>query len=476
MLVSVLTIGALFFVVPVYAFQPYTNYIYSIDNIAQAEPQAYVPDLIITGKGLNISSFSHPEDIYVSEDGKIYIADTGNNRIVILNKDFLLEKIIFEFNNQGEKDSFEKPCGLFITSDAIYIADTLKERVVVLDHEENLIKTYFSPDSSLMKDYSFSPRKVAVDFANRLFVVSESENRGILEFSEDGDFTGFFGSVKTSSGFNLFRSIATQIQRTKMEQIVPVSYSNLNIDADGFLYTTVGMVDVSGSINNEIFVRKLNPSGIDILKRFGNVPIMGDSNYIKINNEPQISQLCDIALRNNGIYSVLSQKSGRIFTYDDNGNLLYIFGALGNSFGQFSNPVAFDVVNGNEYLVLDRNNEQIIKFIPTEYATLLDAASTAFFQRNYGLAEEKYDSLLDYSAKLDLAYIGKGKCLFKQNSYKEAMRYFKLGKDQLSYSKAFYYYRIELMSKHFNVVMSILLILIIISIPSIIWMKRRKKP
>ena len=42
-------------------------------------------------------------------DGRVYIADTGNNRIVVLNDAMQLEKVIDTFDNQGTADSFKTP-------------------------------------------------------------------------------------------------------------------------------------------------------------------------------------------------------------------------------------------------------------------------------------------------------------------------------------------------------------------------------
>ena len=40
-----------------------------------------------------------------------------------------------------------------------------------------------------------------------------------------------------------------------------------------------------------------------------------------------------VVVRNQGIYSILDSVRGRIFTYDHEGNLLYIFGGLGSQEG-----------------------------------------------------------------------------------------------------------------------------------------------
>ena len=52
------------------------------------------------------------------------------------------------------------------------------------------------------------------------------------------------------------------------------------------------------------------------------------------------SELVDIDYTEGGIYSVLDRKRSRIFTYDVEGNLLYITGSEGNQSDKFSSGVS----------------------------------------------------------------------------------------------------------------------------------------
>ena len=62
-----------------------------------------------------------------------------------------------------------------------------------------------------------------------------------------------------------------------------------------------------------------------------------------------------------GMYSVLDSKRGRVFTYDSQGNLLYIFGGRGDQKGQFNQPCAL-IYNGDEILVADRSRNSVQVF------------------------------------------------------------------------------------------------------------------
>ena len=64
------------------------------------------------------------------------------------------------------------------------------------------------------------------------------------------------------------------------------------------------------------------------------------------------SRIIDVVVREKGIYSVIDSTRGRIFTYDHEGNLLYIFGGIGSQEGTFDTPTAIDTI-GDEIIVLD---------------------------------------------------------------------------------------------------------------------------
>ena len=104
------------------------------------------------------------------------------------------------------------------------------------------------------------------------------------------------------------------------------SFNNININQKGFIYTVAKPI----KIIMKNMIQLLNPKGSDVLKRNGYHVPMGDVNFIPLDHEHTntigASNIVDIAHTKNGIYSVLDQKRSRIFTYDQEGNLLYING------------------------------------------------------------------------------------------------------------------------------------------------------
>ena len=85
------------------------------------------------------------------------------------------------------------------------------------------------------------------------------------------------------------------------------------------------------------------------------------------------SKFIDIVARESGIYSALDLNRGRVFTYDSDGHLLYVFGARGYQAGAAVKPSAIEEINGN-LLVLDAITNTVTVYKPTEYAAAIHRA------------------------------------------------------------------------------------------------------
>lgn len=92
------------------------------------------------GAILKTVDLSNPKDLFWHEDC-LYIADTGNKRIVVYD---LQENTHTAF---GE-GVLEKPEGIFVRKDgAVYVADAQAEAVFLFDKDRNLIQTIGRPES-----------------------------------------------------------------------------------------------------------------------------------------------------------------------------------------------------------------------------------------------------------------------------------------------------------------------------------------
>ena len=443
---------------------PYDIYNYDYREYIHFTPAAYIPSHTIKGEDLTfnnepVGKFLNPQDMCQSEDGKIYVADTGNNRIVVLNTQMnKVENIITTFDNQGTADTFNQPSGICVSEkNEIYIADSQNRRVVVLDQDGNLIKIVENPKSeSLEENYVFVPLKVAVDYADRIYVIAQNMFEGIMVFESNGNFSSFFGTIKVEISLweKFWKRLATKEERSKQQLFIPTEFTGIDKDPSGFVYAS--NIDPKG----EQGVRRLNPSGEDVIKKGKNKNVGGDLWTVGTTEYAGPSQFIDVVYRENGIYSCLDRKRGRVFTYDHEGNLLYIFGGLGTQSGTFSLPVAIEDIGGR-LAVLDATKAEIICFKETEYGSLINEAVSLRYGGDEAEAVALWERVLELDENNELANVGIGKAYLTAGDYVQAMKYLKLGMSRDYYSVAYRRQRNSMLVQNAGYFLTGLLVLII---------------
>jgi len=430
---------------------PYEAYTYNYYRDAVPLPAPFLPDHAVTGAALGVGSFKDPNDLFVTEDGFVYILDSGNDRIICADDRWNVLRVISGFDNAGREDAFNNPGGIFVSeAKEIYVADTDNARVVVLTNEGELVKIVADPQSDILPGgFQFKPVKLTVDKAGRLFVVARGVFEGLMQFDESGEFLGYVGTINVTQSFadKLWRRLATDAQRERMQLFIPTEFSSVDIDRKGFVYST------NVDLNSQTPIKRLNPSGQDVLKRFGFHPVMGDVRFRMFGNNAGPSRFTDIKVLDGGMYTALDAYRGRLFTYNDEGELLYAFGGRGTQLGVFNTPVAVDRI-GDRLVVLDRGKNNIVVFRPTMFGRSVHEATTLRYEGKDAEAVEVWKEVLRLNSNYDIAYIGIGKSLLMEKKNKEAMEYFRLGMQREYYSLAFKRYRREVMQAHFGVFMT----------------------
>ncbi len=453
---------------------PYDTYNYDYWENIVFTPSAYVPDTSVSGVNLGVGAFSSPQDMCVAPDGKIYVADTGNNRIVVLDSTMKnVEKIIEGFERDGQQDTFNAPYGVCVSDkNELYIADSENKRIVVLDENGGFVKIVDNPTSEILEEgYVFTPLKVSVDYADRIYCIGRNMFEGIMVFDANGDFTGFFGTIKVQITLweKFWRKLATKEERSKQQLFIPTEFTGIDVDPGGFVYAS--NVDPEGVQA----VRRLNPKGEDVIKKGESGNLGGDIliSMSGIYSGPSI--IVDVVYRENGIYSILDSKRGRIFTYDREGNLLYIFGGLGSQAGTFTIPVAIES-SGERVMVLDAYRGEIITFIETRYGNLINEAVSLRYDGDETQAVGKWQEVLKLDENNELANTGIGKAYLTAGDNKTAMKYLKLGMNREYYSIAFKRYRNEILKDNMNFIMTGILVLCVgIYVFKRIWRKKKGK-
>lgn len=423
------------------AYMPYTYDAYGDEVPAPAAYHSEVLHYGILYEGLPLSQ---PEDFFVSSAQKLYICDTGNDRIVILNADLSFDRTITSIKGETGELKLSKPQGIFVNAaGGMYICDTGNSRVLIADENGNEMKTpLLRPNSSLIaENVDFQPKKIVVDSTGASYVVAHGIYQGLLTYGPAGEFTGFFGSnkVELSAGdqFLLFwKELFTQEQRDAMIRFVPVEFSNVYIDAEDCVYTSTRK---TSSSKDEL--KKLNALGENVL-RYPTANTLypandfGDLNKT-IENKQQIdSRFEDVHVDADGIVSGLDTQRSKVFQYDQDCNLLFVFGGNGWQDGLFSEPTAIEKL-GENYLILDKAQGTITMLRPTDYARKVLRAAMLYNDGRYLEAQEYWEDVLKYNGYYSLAFKGIGKSLLQQGEYRLAMEYLKKAGDRESYSEAF---------------------------------------
>lgn len=227
-------------VLPVAASQA-TSYTYTMDDQSEMvrTQDAYLPDRTITDLGL-----SDPEDMIIDDNNQAYIVDTGNRRIVIF--DLNTEKVVKVINKQTveSKDftGFDTPKGIFRTNEGeIYVADTGAKTVFRFTKDFEYVRRYDRPTAPIFADTNYEPSKVAVDSGNNLYIVSEGVYAGIIQLANTGEFLGYFTSNKaTLTPQQVFlKIIYTKEQQKKSAALntLPSTFSNVYVDKKGTAYS-----------------------------------------------------------------------------------------------------------------------------------------------------------------------------------------------------------------------------------------------
>lgn len=398
-------------------------------------PVAYEVDQVIYAKDLEgIDSLKGIASTFVKGDF-IYVA-TGQS-IIILNLDYQVEKVLSEYTDlEGNTTKVSGVEGIFVTDDGLlYVCEPTNGRILVFNDDLELVKNFGQPDGLELEKVSYQPKQVVVDSLNRMYIIANNIYEGILEVDSNNKFQRYFGetSVAYSALDLLWRQLATEEQKAKQALWLPTEYSSMAMSKTGFIYTSISFTEEATPI------RLLNVHGTNILaynEEFDLYP-KGDIVY-SIGGSGTIgpSSLTYIDCNDYGMYIVLDSMRNRIFTYDENGNLLFVFGGQGDKEGCFRYPVSVRFV-GDDIIVADKMSESITVMTPTLYGQKIIDATKLDYMGEETQAIEYWSEIIKMNPNLELAYDALGKAALRNKDYDTAEKYFKLANNRTYYSKAY---------------------------------------
>jgi tetratricopeptide (TPR) repeat protein len=402
-----------------------------------------------------IDTLNNPKDIFIDRDNYLYIADTRNRRVVILNDRH--EYV----NSFGDSDNrLISPRGVYVRDDLVYVADygSLEDNqsgriyIYQFNKNDNLItfkEERACPDSPLLKveNFNYRPEKIAVDNNKTMYVVVEGSFNGILMINDANRFMSFFSpnQVSTTLKTKIIKFLYGDNEEAIISKTLPPPPFNVVIDDSGYIYTVTQTI-VRNNLGDTL--KKVNIGGINYFP----VEMYATSDFVsaatgKVGN----------------VFAVT--KNGFIYEYDKEGNLLFIFSGKSvgtDQLGLFNSASAI-AVNSQGYLyVTDDNDNSIQIFKPTQFVNLVHQALGYYNNGQYLESKSLFEEVLRYNSMFDFAHKGIGMAHYQAHEYEQALEKFEIANAKEEYSDAYWEIRNEFLTVHAGGIMAGLVVLVAI--------------
>ena len=478
--------------------QPYDSYTIWTgygSMITASQRPVYEYMATVNGHSLDISSFKEAFDICTDAEGNVYIMDTANGRVVILNPDFTLKQEIKDLTYEGKPVHIQGAKGVYAHTDGrIYIAATepdpneidpktgvatLHGKVVVCETDGTVVDFLELPDADVIPEkFQFLPKRIAIDSKGYKYIVSEGSYYGAILYGPNNEFVSFYGSntvtVSLSDAIGkLFDMLfSSDIKQENDLKSLPFQFTDIAVDDADFIYTATGAVNVYKTDPGQL--KKLSPGGVNVLKDKTGKTVSSSNSLqfsdafrsVRTGDEAKThrnSSLSSITLDERGFMYASDEEYGRVYIYDQNCNPLAIFGGgtgAATQKGMSSTVASLALGKNNEVILLDRIKGEVQIFKPTEYGKLLLEAQSITLTGGYVEAKPLWEKVLKLDRNCQLAYRGLAKAALIDKEYDLACEYARIGIDQDTYASAFEYVRTDMLTENFTVIFIVAVVLV----------------
>jgi hypothetical protein len=265
------------------------------------------------GTGTQPGLYKNPSALDISEDGRVFICDRGNQRIQMHD---LRGKLIKEIGGFGwENEQFDEPADIWARSTiVIFVADYNNQRVERFDKDLNYVSSLFSNEGDGARFQFKEILSMAYSPQGDIFILDAGENK-IIKFNAQNEGETAFGYYESGTG----------------ELMSPVQ------------------IDLTS--NYKIVVSDAAAQGIFFYDYFGN--------YLYTINHEQFKQPHGICLDDKNRLYVADPEEKSVFIFSAQSRLIQKIDSLGGF--RLKNPVDIAIHNrGNEYTLYIIDGDYII--------------------------------------------------------------------------------------------------------------------
>ena len=265
---------------------------------------------VLTGNEF-IGSFNQPASLFFNEEkGRLYVADTGNNRLVSFDSDL---NYLAESNADGR---LEFPTGLVSDSKGrFFVVEGLKRKVLLIDMKAKSIKEI--DFSGVSRGKGIYPDMLAIDSKDNLYVIDKANSR-ILVFD------------------------ATLRYKKKITVKGITGFADIKVDKKGNIYTL-------DTLKGVVYI--FNKKG-EIIHKFGR----------RGEGKGEFYFPTSIAVDQKGLIYVVDQHKDKILVFNRKGEFQFDFSQKGWKEGKFRYPSYIFIDRSNRIYVVDRGNNRIQVF------------------------------------------------------------------------------------------------------------------
>lgn len=431
-------------------------------------------------------------DICDSPDGTIYVLCGDNSCLFLLNKDYSFKSELNIKDTDGKDVDFTGAKGIFVDrNNTIYIADTGNARVLIVNQEGVVNDIWNLPESSLIpEDLIYQPVSITVDDSGYIYILSSGCYYGALSYNQRGEFLGFYGASTVEANaldtLSYLWDRLTSNDEKKEQSIkkIPYSFVDFAVDSDGYMVTCTGNTKKSDNGSGQI--RKISPDGSNILYKrdvYGDFSSSTSVNFLekkkvfRLSNENSYStqNIVSVDVDSKGFIYALDMVTGWIYLYDSQCNHINTFGggfSSGDQQGIFRMPVSLMIYNSS-VLVADASNNNITVFDITSYGEDFLNAQKMYIDGDYTDAKELWETVLSQDRSNQMAYRGLAMISYLDGDYKTALEYAKNGLDYNVYDMAWKEVSSNFMSDNFVWIFLLCILIIGAIIAFIIIAKKR---